>query len=271
MSEAQQGPPHREWGFTRTTRVGVTSPTDNNFFSAGSPYLTHPLLTPERTRAEVDSILAQVAHRPIPAPVSVLDVGCGFGRHCIEFLSRGLIAVGVDPSETMIDNARRGAADAGLDGDFRVGTVSLGTTTSSVTKAASFDLAICLFTTLGQQTIGAATPPDADQQMLSGIHRACRPGATLVVELPERLRALETLVASEALGPTQATRRFDETTSVLHERFDTPSDTFDLSYRLYSSDEVQSMLTNAGFTQIELVPTALMPPPPTFMTFYATA
>ena len=64
------------------------------FFSDGSPYLSHPLLTAERTAAEVDEIerlVGSVSGR-------VLDVGCGFGRHSIELASRNADVTGIDPS-----------------------------------------------------------------------------------------------------------------------------------------------------------------------------
>lgn len=237
----------------------------NNFFDDGSPYLSHPLLTPERTAAEVDLILEHALRRAPSRPATALDVGCGFGRHSLELAARGIAAVGVDPSQTMIDHARASAITAGHDVDFRVGTAS------TIAEENAFDLVICLFTTLGQQTEGSATAADADSELLTAAASASRPGATFVVELPERSRALDMLVTAESLGPTDVTRRFDESTGVVHERFAGPAGTFDLSYRLYAADEVTTMLSKAGFDHIEVMPTALVPPPPTFMTLYATA
>lgn len=71
---------------------------------------------------------------------SILDFGCGTGRHALAFGARGLEVHGVDVSEQMIDRARARAAAAGSTrvtfglGDMR--TLSLGR---------SFDAAVALF------------------------------------------------------------------------------------------------------------------------------
>ena len=59
---------------------------ETNFFEHGSPYLQHPLLTPERTAEEVDFILSIL---PVEPGDKFLDIGCGFGRHSLELALRG--------------------------------------------------------------------------------------------------------------------------------------------------------------------------------------
>jgi SAM-dependent methyltransferase len=71
---------------------------------------------------------------------SILDFGCGTGRHAVAFAGRGLEVHGVDLSEQMIERARERAAASGSTratfgpGDMR--TLSLGR---------SFDAAVALF------------------------------------------------------------------------------------------------------------------------------
>jgi len=48
----------------------------------------------------------------------VIDVGCGTGRHAVLFASWGLSVVGVDPSPSMLAQARIHAAERGMDVDF---------------------------------------------------------------------------------------------------------------------------------------------------------
>jgi len=50
---------------------------------------------------------------------SILDIGCGTGRHAIELTQRGYRVVGIDLSESQLKRAREKAAQQGLDIDFR--------------------------------------------------------------------------------------------------------------------------------------------------------
>jgi SAM-dependent methyltransferase len=52
--------------------------------------------------------------------VDVLDVGCGVGRHALFFAQQGFRARGIDGSAAGIERARRAAAAAGADVDYRV-------------------------------------------------------------------------------------------------------------------------------------------------------
>ncbi len=230
-----------------------------NFFGPGSPYLRHPLLTTNRSAREVDRVLSWC---PTP-PHDVIDLGCGFGRHCIEFARRGLATTGVDPSVTLLDEARQRAVTAELEIEF----VESGG--EAFVRPDSFDLAIAMFTTLGQ-----VASADADPQIaatLSNLHTSLRPGGTLVIEVPERDRAVANLVEYEQLGPTEVTRSFDPETRVLSERFETPTGTYDLAYVLLSKEELTAELQTAGFVVEAVHDEAVSPPPDTFMTIVARA
>lgn len=80
---ARNGP--MQWG----TEAGVPSSDVGPFF--GELYLrsTRPFLSADLTRAEVDCIERHLAIETQSAPVRVLDVGCGHGRH-LERLSERL-------------------------------------------------------------------------------------------------------------------------------------------------------------------------------------
>jgi 2-polyprenyl-3-methyl-5-hydroxy-6-metoxy-1,4-benzoquinol methylase len=55
----------------------------------------------------------------VPPGTRVLDVGCGVGRWCRELAARGARVTGVDFSPTMIEEARRRAAQQGVLGRCR--------------------------------------------------------------------------------------------------------------------------------------------------------
>jgi len=236
----------------------------NNFFGERSPYLGHPLLDVERTRAEVDEIATKLAEHA-GTLVRVLDVGCGFGRHAVEFARRGAEVTALDPSPTMIDAAQLNAANSGLDGmiDFRLGPGQL------FVADEPYDLVLALFTTLGQM----ASSDDGDavhDALLAAMFNALRPGGHAVIEVPDRDRVAASLVTDETLGSTHVVRSFDEAAAVVTETFVLDDGTqFDLLYRVFTHDEARALLHGAGFVVSESTEQALVPPPPTFMTFYA--
>lgn len=236
----------------------------NNFFGERSPYLGHPLLDDERTRAEVDEMAARLADHA-GTLVRVLDMGCGFGRHAVEFARRGAEVTAVDPSAAMLDAAQINAANAGLDGmvDFRLGPGQL------FVADEPYDLALALFTTLGQMT--AIDDDDiVHDALLAAMFNALRPGGHAVIEVPDRELVAANLVTDETLGSTHVVRAFDEATSVVTERFVLDDGTtFDLLYRVFARDELRALLHDAGFVVADVIEQALVPPPPSFMTFYA--
>jgi len=229
------------------------------FFSEGSPFLGHPLLTAERTAAEIDEVerlVGSVSGR-------VLDIGCGFGRHSIELASRFADVTGIDPSQTMIDAARSRAADANQFADF------ICESGAEFREVARYDLAICLFTSFGQQT--TSRRDDAPHIALLGqAKQALRPGGHLVLELPDRDRAVPGLVETEQLGPTKVLRSFDKRESTITEHFKLMTgETYRLIYRVFDKTELCDLLHDAGFEVREVLGRGLVEPPSTMMTMVA--
>jgi cyclopropane fatty-acyl-phospholipid synthase-like methyltransferase len=65
----------------------------------------------KHTAQEVDFFLELFSLEP---GSTVLDMGCGTGRHAIELAKRGFEVVGVDLSAKMLEVARRNALRAGV-------------------------------------------------------------------------------------------------------------------------------------------------------------
>ena len=244
------------------------APSVQSFFGEGSPYLAHPLLTAERTSAEIDAIEAIVGSS---AGRRILDMGCGFGRHAVEFAARGAEVVGIDPAGVMIDAAQQRAQAAGQTVELRVGAAQ------DLIDIDHYDVAVSLFTSLGQLPASPRADDSSDDlhlAWLAAAHRALHPGGWLVIEVPERARAVEALIEHEVLGPagaaTTVTRFFDTTQSVIVERFATPRDeTFQLAYRVFGHDELLALIVESGFEIVRVLDDALTPPPLTFMTVFA--
>lgn len=130
------------------------------------------------TTAEVDGILGIAEVQP---GASILDVGCGPGRHSIELAERGYHVTGVDISETFIDLARAEATNRGLDNvQFEVGDA----------RALGFDSRFDLVMSLCQGGFGltagpgSATPAprfELDEPVILGMRSAARPGGHVIL------------------------------------------------------------------------------------------
>lgn len=89
------------------------------------------------------------------SPRSLLDLGCGTGRHCLAFVGRVPEVVGLDLSQRMIDEARTRTAATGTaphvppSPDFQLGDVR------SARLGRSFDAVVSLFHVMSYQTANA--------------------------------------------------------------------------------------------------------------------
>ena len=231
----------------------------NSYFDEGSPYLEDPLLTAERTAAEIDEVerlVGSVSGR-------VVDIGCGFGRHSIELASRFADVTGIDSSSAMIDAARAQAAETNQFADFICMAVE------DFREIARYDLAICLGTTLGQQKL-VRRNDDPHRELLRHVKRALRPGGQLVLEVPDRDRAVPALVAAEQIGYGKVSRSFDKRESTITERFTTQSgDVYRQTYRVFDRTELVDLLHDAGFSVQQVIERGLVEPPATMMTVVA--
>ena len=213
-----------------------------DFFSDGSPFLRHPLLTAERTRQEIDFLVNLLALAPA---ATVLDLGCGFGRHSIELARRGYRALGIDPAAAMIENARKRSLEAGVDVAFQQ------VAAEDFTPAEPFDAAICLFTTLGQ--VAPASHQD-NRGLLATVAKSLRTGGRFALELPQKQPTLAALKPSDRFGDavkyTHVQRSYQAQSGIVTEQFDlispAGSQTYHLRYRLFSQRDVTGLLTAAG-------------------------
>ncbi len=214
---------------------------EDGFFRQDSPFLNHPLLTTERTLAEIDFIEQTLNLR---TGAQLLDVGCGYGRHSVELARRGYRIVGIDSSEAMIDAAKANAEDANVIVDFRQEKAQ------DFESHERFDAAICLFTSLGQ----------VDEQgdnlgLVKQVWSALKVGGWFVVEVPQHAVAVQQLRPNDRFGNEDSyavvTRDYDQKSHILTEEFRVVKfgneQHFTLRYRLLSSAELAALLEGAGF------------------------
>ena len=213
-----------------------------DFFSDGSPFLRHPLLTAERTGQEIDFLVDAL---PLAPGARVLDVGCGFGRHSVELARRNYHVLGIDPAAAMIRAARQNAQEAGLDVNFQQ------VAAAGYFPAEPFDAALCLFTTLGQ------VPPASDddnRDLLATVFNSLKEGGRFALELPQKESALDALKPFDRFGGdasyAEVQRSFDDRTGIVTEKFHIVSpdgsQDYHLRYRLFTRQDVIGLLGAAG-------------------------
>ncbi|HPF67011.1 MAG TPA: class I SAM-dependent methyltransferase [Flavobacteriales bacterium] len=135
----------------------------------------------EDAKPWVDAILHRTAlgrgHR-------VLDLACGRGRHAHWFNEAGLQVTGVDISEESIEEARRAVPGA----TFLVHDIR------TPVPSSEFDLAVCLFTSIGYFDDSAD-----DQRVLASAASALKAGGAFVLDLMNPHHVRKNLVPFEEL------------------------------------------------------------------------
>ena len=137
----------------------------------GEAYLRYSFT--KGTSQEVDFLVDVLR---LDASTSILDVGCGPGRHVLEFARRGLRATGIDVSARFIDIARAAAAAEGLDGaSFEV--VDARDSSAMQSAVGRVDRVVCLC----QGAFGVMREDGEDESVLRSIAAVLEPGGRLAL------------------------------------------------------------------------------------------
>ncbi len=140
------------WQYAHTARLASE---EDAYFDG------HPLF-----RFDAEALAAR-----FQTPGRLVDLGCGAGRHSIEFARRGFPVVGVDLSAAMLETVGSKAAKHGLEVEcVRANLCRLGFADGS------FDYALSMFSTLGM--IRGAS---ARRRALAEAYRILKPGGRMAL------------------------------------------------------------------------------------------
>jgi SAM-dependent methyltransferase len=193
-----------------------------------------------QTRKEVDFIWEVLRLRP---GSRLLDLFCGTGRHSLELASRGCSSTGIELNPDYVAMAKQAARGMARAPTFVQGDVR------AVDFGDDYDAAIIMFHSFGYFS------DSEDRAILRKIFDALKPGGRFLIEILNREWVLRNFVEIEDRvleGIRVVERReFDPLTSRSNftiQRFE-PGGVITRrgSWRLYSADELRSVLEGFGF------------------------
>ena len=207
---------------------------------------TLPFMTPEQTLREVSFIEASLE---APAGAEILDVGCGYGRHAIELVQRGLNVTGLDLSLPLLIRAADEAQRRSLSVNFVHADMR------EMPFDRKFDGAYCMLTSFGY------FDEDANLRVAEGVARALKPGGRFLLDIVNRdylVADLPTRIWWEGVGCVVLeevdfnfhTSRIVTRRSVVFE--DGRQLEQEISVRAYSLHEVGRLLRQAGFRVLDI-------------------
>lgn len=189
-------------------------------------------------------------------PSSVLDAGCGMGRHALEFAERGIDVDGIDISDAYLETARKRAKERGVSENV---TFYRHDMRRADELDGTYDLIVNLFGSFG--FYGRET----DSRILAQFHELLSDDGGLVVELSNKAHELHNYEPDRIQETSDRfivqRDEYDVEKDVLQRTYDVfCNDDFgyrgqmEFEYRLYSVPEMKSMCRRAGFDSISVEP-----------------
>jgi SAM-dependent methyltransferase len=210
--------------------------TWRDFFNAHAPnYEQNPFT--QHTEAEVQFLLNLY---PVPVGSSILDVGCGTGRHAREFARRGYKVTGIDFSEGMLEIAKAKCAAIQADTQFVLADAR------DFALDQMFDYAVCLCEG-GLGLLERGEDAEAhDLAIFQRIFEHLRPGAPFVITCLNGYNLIRQMKDEHTVGG-----RFDPATMTAFyvDDWDLPEGPKQVTIyeRLFIPPEITRMLRETGF------------------------
>lgn len=203
-------------------------------------------LTDERSDEEVASVVKLLE---LDAPMDILDLACGFGRHTNRLAALGHRVIGVDYTAGFLTLAKAQATEMGVQVDYRLGDMR------QTNFHEEFDRVLLLFTSFGY------FKDEENELVLKNMASALRPGGYLMLDIPNRDVMLKDLPPADVIekGNDLLINRFsfDVLTGRFHNRRIVIRDGIrkdkPFSIRLYNATEIYNLLAGVHLVNCRLV------------------
>lgn len=134
-------------------------------------YFYSDMLTEASTERQLTFLVQAL---DLHAPLRILDLACGFGRHANRLAAMGHQVVGIDLMEGFLQLARQDAQGRGVSVDYRQGDMR------QIDFDQEFDRVLLLFTAFGYFS------DEENALVLRKVARALRPGGLFVMDIHNR-------------------------------------------------------------------------------------
>ncbi len=142
-----------------------------DFFDGHAPIYMDNIFT-KNTLKEVDFIIEELQ---LPPDSSILDIGCGTGRHAIELARRGYKVTGVDISSGMLAEAEKVTRKESIEVTW------IHADATKFTSPSLFDAALCLCEGAFCLLTVDDDPLEHDLSILRNVYASLKPGARLIM------------------------------------------------------------------------------------------
>jgi SAM-dependent methyltransferase len=200
----------------------------------------------EAAPAQVDAIISLLQ---IKENELILDLCCGVGRHSLEFARRGFNVVGVDRTKAYLDKARSQMQKEGLSVEFVLEDMR------RFKRPESFNIVISMFTSFGY------FEDQRDQiRVLDNIYASLKPRGRVLIDVKGKECLARVFRRRDwyrhELGLVLEEREVEKdwswikSTWILIRDNEAPVQ-WNLSHWIYSAVELKSMLSQAGFEELQ--------------------
>ncbi|MBD3332307.1 methyltransferase domain-containing protein [candidate division GN15 bacterium] len=211
------------------------------FFDTHAPKYDKEVFA-QNTEAEIPFLIEVLA---LEKGASILDIGCGTGRHTVGLARAGYKMTGLDLSAGMLAQAEQRAEAEGVTVEF------IKADASRWRAERQYDAVICLCEGAMCLITEDDDPFERDQRLLRNIAASVKPGGTLVINALNGLKIIRQVTAQDItdgrFDPVTMTERSDASTQL-----DDGTALQGALERWYTPAEFVRMIREAGFDELHV-------------------